>query len=355
MSNQTWDYGDLRVTLTSTYVWNWDDGGSGAKKSIMIWTLEAQGDLRPLGSVGIGSRFYELGGQRDSLLVGNNPNSTSSRPAVASPTGWTQLLSTIWCLRDDLVKDATFEEYDIWNDHGSDGDWDISCWRVVPQPMGTDGSEHIPILADTFRYNGTYDRPDLSLAVVPILDLPKEFDRFKSPLPQVTPTTIPSKGDIFDQIEQCRATLPFIAFFDPTTRRALDSIENPFCTIIRSIAWGVEGVWVNDADGEFDRTETIKYGVSKDFGVEITAEAGIKALSFSVSLNYQFTYSTSSTYTKYSEKQVDEKFTVPAHAATVLFSKHVWIKGMRSDGSELSRIGISANDDVRFGGCDLPH
>ncbi|PNY25251.1 Uncharacterized protein TCAP_04822 [Tolypocladium capitatum] len=91
MPNHTWDYGDLRVTLTSIYGWNWDDTGNGISQAIMIWKPVAQGDLCPLGSVALGSGFYELGGQRATLLAGNNPNSTSSLPVVAIPFGWTWL------------------------------------------------------------------------------------------------------------------------------------------------------------------------------------------------------------------------------------------------------------------------
>ncbi|POR38272.1 Uncharacterized protein TPAR_01530 [Tolypocladium paradoxum] len=200
-----WDYGDLRVTLTSNYSWNWDDTGNGISQHTIIWTPVAQGGMRSLGSVCLGQGFFELGNQRASLLVGNNPSSTSSRPAVASPVGWTWCwnpkgqggkhdgticrpiapdgyvalgdvaqylwdqpsLSTIWCLRADLVQDATFEGNNIWNDQGSGGDWDVSCWSVVPRPVGTSGSEKLPIFADTFRYNGAYARPDLSLAAGP--------------------------------------------------------------------------------------------------------------------------------------------------------------------------------------------
>ncbi|EQL02407.1 Vacuolar protein sorting-associated protein 62 [Ophiocordyceps sinensis CO18] len=367
-----------------------------ASRSVMMGTPVAQGNMRPLGSVAIGSGFYELGGKRASLLVGNSSQSSS---AVASPVGWRWLWNTkggkgkhdstvwrpiapsgyvalgdvvkyhwdepdknsIWCLRADLVGNGTFASSDIWNDRGSGGSYDISCWAVLPRDVGTSGSELIPTSADTFRFSGTYSQPDISLAQVPVLRLPKAFQRFTSSLPQVTPSTIPSEGDIFSEMEQCRATLPFTTFFDPTSRQVLDNLGDPFCTVIKSIAWDVQGVWVNNSGASYDRTQTIKYGVSREkreemvnsVGVEITAEAGIKAVSYSVSLNYQFTYSTSSSFTEYSEKQVEEKLSIPAHEAVVLFTKHLWVTGQRADGSQLSRIEVVANDDVHFGGCKL--
>ncbi|PHH91001.1 hypothetical protein CDD83_1979 [Cordyceps sp. RAO-2017] len=399
MPNKTMDYGDLRITLTSDYGWNWDDSGSGANRSVMVWTPSIQGDMRPLGSVAFGSGFHEAGGTRASLLVGRNPNS-GGNSAVARPvrfewlwndkgsggkhsgTFWRPVapdgfvalgdvctykwgepsLNSIWCLRADLVKDGAFPDTDIWNDRGSGGAWDCSLWQVTPKPVGVSGSESIPVFADTFRFNGAYSRPNSGLASVPALSLPKSYTPFTAPVPAVTPTTIPDRGNIYNETNQCAVTLPFTAFFRPDDRRSLDNIANPFCTVSKSVAWKVEGVWVNDAAGDFTRSQTVKYGISKEqkeemqhsVGVEVSVEGGIKAVSYSVSLNYQFTYSSSTSFTEYTEKTVEEKFTVPEYSAKVLFSKHVWLRGKRSDGSDLSYVEVAANDDTHFGGCKLP-
>lgn len=34
-TNKTLDYGDLRITMTSTYTWAWDDSGSGATRETL--------------------------------------------------------------------------------------------------------------------------------------------------------------------------------------------------------------------------------------------------------------------------------------------------------------------------------
>lgn len=400
MNNRTVDYGDLRVTLTSAYTWNWDDTGSGATMSIMCWQPKVQGDMRPLGGVAVSSGYFEVNGKRATLLVGPKPGSSGSSPVVASPVRWEWLwndkgsggkhsgtfwrpvapdgyvalgdvatyewtapsLDIIWCLRADLVKSADFEKTAIWMDQGSGGAWDCSVWKVVPRAVGVDGSENIPIFADTFIVNTAYTEPNSGLASVPVLHMPKSYQRFTAPVPQLTPSTIPETGDIFSETDQCQVTLPFTSFFPPDDKRSLDNIADPFCIISKTVAWHVEGVWVNNASGEFDRTQTVKYGISKEqkeemvnsFGVEVTVEGGIKAVSYSVSLNYQFTYTTSSSYTEFSEKQVEEKIIVPGHYAKALCSKHIWLKGKRRDGSELSQLEVTANDDIHFTGCNLP-
>lgn len=119
---------------------------------------------------------------------------------------------------------------------------------------------------------------------------------------------------------------------------------------------------MNDTNGPFDRQVTIKYGVSKtqsesmehSIGVEVSASSGIGLVEFSVNLNYQFTYNSSSSFTEFRESEVIEKINIPPRNATVLFSKHIWIKGVRADSSQvISQVEITANDELHFSGCAL--
>lgn len=122
------------------------------------------------------------------------------------------------------------------------------------------------------------------------------------------------------------------------------------------------GVWVNYADGNFQRSQTLTTGVSKtqseemshSVGVDISASFGIKLVNFDISLNYQFTYASSTSFTEYSEKTVTESFDVGSHYAKVLFSKHIWLEAMRADGSSVIRqVEFAASDDVHFSGTPL--
>ncbi|KAM0175891.1 hypothetical protein ACHAPF_005254 [Botrytis cinerea] len=363
-----------------------------------------QSNLCALGSIGV-THYDEINGKQASILVGLNPNQSppsGKSPALARPTSYTQIwndaksggrhdgaiwrpnapsgyislgdvvggshsvppsTSAIWCLRVDLTHVANYAASDFWDDKKSGAAKNVSCWQLVPESTGLNGDEYLPISAGTFRAHGAYDvKPSLSLAYVPLLEVENQFQKFDVRAPSITPTTIPEVGDQFSQQEQCRVVLPFTAFYPIDDERSLNLIRNPFCVISRSIAWHCEAAWVNDTNGPFDRQVTIKYGVSKtqsesmehSIGVEVSASSGIGLVEFSVNLNYQFTYNSSSSFTEFRESEVIEKINIPPRNATVLFSKHIWIKGVRADSSQvISQVEITANDELHFSGCAL--
>ncbi|KAI9163849.1 hypothetical protein HJFPF1_05477 [Paramyrothecium foliicola] len=397
MSNKAFDYGDLRVTMTKDYSWIWDDSGSGASRSVTIWSPNSQDGLSPVGDyVQPLLGYKDFNGSRASLLVGQNPNTKPSKPAVARPTGYT-LVWGDWgsggkhdgrifrpvapegyiALGDVAINsyDATPSLNRIWcqqalgttvgqaqDDRGSGAGSDVSLWSVQPVALGVDGAEKLPVLADNFRAQKGYNRPNGEEARVLLLPNPKNFDQFDDSPPELTATKLPSRGDQFSSKQQAKVTLPFHCFFKPTHQESLDNIRNPFLTISRTTAWYVEGVWSNNTAGSFAREQKLLCGVTKQktdemshsAGIEVSSTFGIKGAEFSVTLNYQFTYTTSTSLTEFFEREVTEKFDVPAHSATVLFSKHVWIKASRLDSPVvLHQMEMTANDDVYFKGCPL--
>ncbi|TGO17687.1 hypothetical protein BTUL_0015g00220 [Botrytis tulipae] len=400
MTNATWDYDGLRVTMTSTFDWRWSDSGSGGKRDGTFFHPRAQGNLCALGSYG-NPAYGEITGKKSVILVGPSPNAPAGRsPAVARPTSYTNMwsdsgsggdndgtmwrpvapsgyvamgdvmasgygkqpsLNDVWCLRSDLTRLSTYEASDFWNDGSSGADRDCSTWKIVTETNGIDGSEYLPIPPYTFRVSPNYGRPDTSYAVVPLLRVPNAFKRFDFPLPTVTKTTIPSTGDQFGQQEQCSAVLPFIFYLPNDSAWNLARISKPFYTVSREIAWNVEGVWNNDSAGDFNRSKTIKWGISKtqseemvhSAGVSVSASYGIKGFESSVTLNYQFTQTTSKSFTEYQEGETTESFVVPGKTVKVLFSKHIWLKARAGDGTMASQVEMVANNDIHFGGCDL--
>ncbi|KAF7934709.1 uncharacterized protein EAE98_002754 [Botrytis deweyae] len=368
MTNATWDYDGLRVTMTSTFDWRWSDSGSGGKRN---------------GSYG-NPAYGEITGKKSVILVGPSPNAPAGRsPAVARPTSYTNMwsdsgsggandgtmwrpvapsgyvamgdvmasgygkqpsLNDVWCLRSDLTRLSTYEASDFWNDGSSGADRNCSTWKIVTETNGIDGSEYLPIPPYTFRVSANYGRPDTSYAVVPLLRVPNAFKRFDFALPTVTKTTIPSTGDQFGQQEQCSAVLPFIFYLPNDSAWNLARISKPFYTVSREIAWN-----------------TIKWGISKtqseemvhSAGVSVSASYGIKGFESSVTLNYQFTQTTSKSFTEYQEGETTESFVVPGKTVKVLFSKHIWLKAKAGDGTMASQVEMVANNDIHFGGCDL--
>lgn len=272
-------------------------------------------------------------------------------------------LNKIWCVREDLVGYGTFLASSTWNDDKSGAISDVSLWAVQMDTLGVDGASDIPIMADTFRGQGNYSRPDAESARVLLLPIGKHFEQFKTSIPTVTADNLPEQGTQFANQEQCEVTLPFHCYLSPTNQASLDNIRNPFLTLSRSIAWYVEGVWANQTPSALSRSQEITYGVSNEVreemtnsvGVDVSASFGIVLAEISTSLNYQFTYSSSSSFTEYSEKKVTESFRVDPYYAKVLFSKHIWIKCSRYDTSViLHQMEIAANDDIFFTGCNMP-
>ncbi|RHZ64676.1 hypothetical protein CDV55_106631 [Aspergillus turcosus] len=400
MPNQTHDYGDLLVTLTSEYDLMWNDRGSNADDDGSFWHPKTQDEkkLRPLGSVAVGN-YNDINKQQATLLVGANPNS-GGRPAVASPVGYTLMwtdhgsgadndgsfwrpnapsgyvslgdvvqkgydtppVDRVWCLRADLAADARHSDYHVWYDRHSGANQDVSVWAIEPSGTAVTGSESIPIIAGTFLSSKTYSPPANVVLAVPALQVKNNYQKFNTPVPQIGKDYIPYEGEVYNLQEQCRITLPFISFFPPTDRRALDKISDPFCAVNRSIAWYVEAVYENRTGGTIDRSETVKSGVSKEVseemtqkaGIQISAKYGTKLSNYGISLNYQFSYSKTSKFTEFQEHELTEKFTVPEYSATVLFGQHIWMNASRADGSAvMAQIDFNANSDMHLSGVNL--
>jgi hypothetical protein len=270
-------------------------------------------------------------------------------------------LNDVWCLRSDLTRLSTYEASEFWNDGSSGAGRDCSTWKIITETNGVDGSEYFPIPPYTFRVSQGYSRPSTSYAVVPFLRVPNAWKTFDSTLPTVTQSTIPTTGTQFGQKEQCSVVLPFIFYLPNDNEWNLARISQPFYTVSRSIAWNVEGVWENGSAGDFTRSKKIVFDISKtkseemvhSAGVSVSATYGVKGFESNVTLNYQFTQTSSISFTEYQEAETNETFVVPGKTVKVLFSKHILLKAKAGDGIVVTQVEMVANDDVHFGGCDL--
>ncbi|TGO30075.1 hypothetical protein BPAE_0008g00670 [Botrytis paeoniae] len=185
---------------------------------------------------------------------------------------------------------------------------------------------------------------------------------FTAPPPTFTKNNIPKGGDVFNRIDQCQVTLPFTIYFSPTDAASLRTINYPFCSLTRKIAWYVHTAHTNNGGGQISDSTTVTKGVSKTLseemthsaGVAISASFGIKGFGMDVSLNYQFTSTTSSSFTEYEETSRTQGYTVSPYEATIFLSKRIWIQATRADGSIVLReINFNANDDIYLIGVSL--
>ncbi|PQE26605.1 DUF946 domain-containing protein [Rutstroemia sp. NJR-2017a BBW] len=89
-------------------------------------------------------------------------------------------------------------------------------------------------------------------------------------------------------------------------------------------------------------------------GVAISASYGIKGFGMDISLNYQFTSTSSSSFTEYEETLRTQSYTVPAYTASIYLIKRIWVQATRADGSIVLReINFNADEDIHLVGVSL--
>ncbi|KAJ3494876.1 hypothetical protein NLG97_g3792 [Lecanicillium saksenae] len=237
---------------------------------------------------------------------------------------------------------------------------DAKVWEVIPISPGDDGDENIPLYTGGIHcvsYGGAPREAAWTLSI----DLPKNFTQFSARVPTVTAARIPSKGDLYNEMQQAQVVLPLTALFKAKDQRILQYLGNPFAKTVRSIAWYVEGIWQNGSNGVVSRSDKVSYGISKSTtdsmehqtGISVTASGGIKLVQFEVNLSYQFTYSTSSTYNEFTNYEREEKFDVPAHYVTVMFCKRVRIQASYVNGTSISSADTLVSGEFHLSGAAL--
>ncbi|KAK0702175.1 hypothetical protein B0H67DRAFT_595246 [Lasiosphaeris hirsuta] len=195
------------LSNVTTFDWRWSDKGSGAQMNGGFWHPISPDSrhFKPLGSVAV-SGYQDINGQVPVILVGDNPSSRPEGkdwPAVASPMHYELVWDdkgsgaendgsiwrpvaphgyvcvgdvvangyhrpshdAIWCLRNDLVFDGSYDSPVIWSNAGSGVQRDTSIWGVNDQPR----HPRIKVPAPdnyhpTFRCSKTHAEPDLHLA-----------------------------------------------------------------------------------------------------------------------------------------------------------------------------------------------
>jgi hypothetical protein len=172
-------------------------------------------------------------------------------------------LDQIWCLRADLVKPAAFWPSSTCDDRRSGKAQDASVGAAVPESMSINGSENIPVFADTFIHSANFGPPDNEVTFVPILPLGHQLRGFNQAVPSFSRTSIPSTGKLFTAVDQAAVTLPLRCFFWSEDSCCVSQMVNHFISISKGIAWYAEGAWENGGNGTFAREKRIKYGISK--------------------------------------------------------------------------------------------
>ncbi len=395
-NNKAIPYADLLITLTSAFTPRWSDNGSGAARDGFFWHPVPQyaGTFRAAGSVAA-PHHADLNNNFAAVLLADNPATRkqgATGPAVAPPVDYVKVwddegsgaasdgsfwrpvaprgyialgdvavggrgkpsLEEVWCVRVDLVSDGVYAPGSVWDDIGSGAARDASFWEVQPKP-GTGAGEFIPVLAGTFRAVGGYDKPDGSLAKVPALWVPRSKGGVPSRPPVLEEADMPEVGDTFGEVPASSVTLPFTSFFSPGDRQALDGISDPFCTVTKNVSWVVLEKYPNYRATPYVQKQSLTTGIKKkkeetvehSAGVTISSEVGYGLSKWSVSLNYQFSFSQTSSIEEVQERTISKTITVAPHTVAIAWGKRVVILGIRSDGSRIeAEVMFNASEEV---------
>lgn len=371
--NASRQFGDLLITLTSGYDMRYPDSGSGARMDGTFWHPRPEGAFRPVGSVCVGG-YGDINGNRASMLVADGGNGAVAAPVdytwiwddsgsgadwdgsvwrPVAPEGYIALgdvamvghgkpsLDDVWCVRADLVTTGAFIGERAWQDRGSGGNHDIAAWPVVLGEPSTD-----PTLAvfepDTFFGVASYDGPpNAGLARVLLVPLTAEVATAPS-RPTLTSRNAPEPTTA--AVKDRTVTLPFTSMFDRTDRPSLDRIATPFCRLERLTCWSLTLFDDNRTSSSQTQSKTTTVGVteasSESFahsaGVKISAEGGV-VTKFKVELNYQFTYTSSSSTSVLRSDAVLRTLLTPPGCAAALWSATYTFRAVRADGSMIGR------------------
>ncbi|KAL2118324.1 hypothetical protein VTJ04DRAFT_7984 [Mycothermus thermophilus] len=381
MPNKARDYGDLRVTLTSEYDWRWDDSGTGANRDGAFWHPYPQGELRPVGSV-VFEGHPNANNNWAALLIGDSrPAHDRHNPAVAAPVRYDWVWSDkgsggkhdvsiwrpvapagyvalgdvasrgggapgtdqIWCVREDLVRPAEYEDWSTWDDRGSGGKWDASFWAIRPSAQSDNDKEWIPVTASAFRFSAGYNKPSHALAHVPVLYVPPPPSHISYDPPKITPQTIPERGKKLNTSE-LSVTVPFVCFFDAKDRFSLDYITDPFCTITKSVAWKVRDVVPNDSSTTMTQSYDVTTSVTDrrtretehTVGSSVSTGGDILVLKFQVTLTYQFRFLDSRTIERGRQESNSKTILVAPYSWVIIWDLTSEIRAYRSNRSVIT-------------------
>ncbi|KAK5996551.1 hypothetical protein PT974_01886 [Cladobotryum mycophilum] len=382
------DYGEIRVAMTSSYKKLW------VETDISMYHPVGDDEFRALGSIISNITTDVVNNKRVTILVALNPNQkpqNASMPALKEPLAdkwrdiWFTKAGASVVNQTEVWRPTAPDGYTCLGDVGTvglepkyDKIWcyeapgtksrDGSFWEIMPgSAIDVAGSDHVALYAGTFHAaeaesfnNSKLGFPDVDPLVF-ALPFPKNFIELNSPTPNVSASNLPYKGQIYDETLQAQIVLPLTAFYQPDDPRILRNIRNPFYNITKRAAWQVEGIWENYSAGNLQRSEEIEYGLSNTesqsmehtTGISLSASYGTSLASFSVSLNYQFTHSSSSSFTEYHVSKKKEDFAVPPNYATVLYCKLFRMQVAMRDGAVVHQSESLSSGELRLAGVAL--
>lgn len=230
----------------------------------------------------------------------------------------------------------------LWSTAGIDGGDDLILYTAIIDstltPPSSDLNPNIAIPSSTFV---------LSAATAYLLDLPTPF--VAGPASQSNPPRLSgytSPGAVTATVSDGYVTLPYtLVDADSDKGNAWKALNSPFYTLNRTCYWTNVGFLDNQLGSTNELSQTVTTGVthasstefSHTVGITVGAEGGVSFLGtggkISVSVNYQFGYTTSSSLENLSESSNTIAVPVPAACAGIIWLASRQMSLSRTNGS----------------------
>ena len=303
-------FGELILAFTNKYTWVYNDIGSGASQDGAFWA-----PLPPIGFNVFGT--YAINNYSDINADGNswslcvkaapgshNPlmypidfiqiwNDQGSggkydgscwRPIA--PEGYVALgdvmvggynppeKSSVVCVRKDLTATG-MAGYQIWCDKNSGAKLDIDVFSIVPNSNLDISSTNGYFATNHFVANNSYNTPSpASLPEMNVLNLPFPVSESLEPSPPVLKSTnMPSNitGKTVDRI----TTVPFTAITDSKYNVAWQVLNSPFYYLERTVYYQLEIFDYNTTSIDQTISKTVSTGVSQSESSTFSITTGI--------------------------------------------------------------------------------
>ncbi|MFJ7416507.1 Vps62-related protein [Streptomyces sp. NPDC098077] len=383
-------YGALEIMVVDQFHQAWWDKGSGADRygsfhnpniNLILWM---QG-WRFVGTVGK-NNWGDISGTRATILV---RGVDAADAMVKAPTGWERIwhdkdtdsleygsvwrpqapsgyvaLGDVWtegwgepddgyaygCIRKELAGRPYVREGEtgdlIWNDKGSEGSYDVSCWEIRPAGY-PDNTERLILGADLLRAHDGYDRP---VDKVHVLDLPPVIVKREPPAaPVLTSHQAPKETD---QVTDRAVLVPCTVIKDPGKTVAWQVTNSPFYTLERRLSFHPHKHFDNSQGStEESAPQTVTTGVSKtksdEFSertsITVTAHAGIELKGFSAgietSVATELGYTSRREVSQFEEVTDTWPLTIPAGKSAAIWSPRHELVAVRSNGDAVGGQG----------------
>ena len=311
MSIQTQvQFGELILAFTNQFTWVYNDKGSGATQDGGFWQPNPPEGFQILGTYAINNYSdVETDGNQWALCVKAAPGSNAPlanptdfeliwndhgsggdhdgscwRPKA--PNGYVALgdvmvtgynkpaLSTVVCVRKDLTATASAGQQ-IWCDKKSGAKMDIDVFSLTPNSSIYTSPTNGYFAVNAFVANNTYATPGpASLPEMNVLNLPFPVSESADPAaPVLTSKNMPPNisGKTIDRI----TTVPFTAIKD-TGRTVQWQVQNsPFYFLERAVYYQLEIFDNNTTSVDQTVSRTVTTGVSQSESTTFSVTTGI--------------------------------------------------------------------------------